>query len=202
MAIKLHGSWMSTATLRVGATLYEKGLDFELVPPFGQVPAFEDGDLKLFESRAITKYIAYKYKEQGTELVGANFSEMPIIGVWMEVEAHHFAGPSTKLVWELCIKPMIGIPVDETVVEEATGKLNGVLDVYEARLAKNKYLGGDEFSLADLHHLPNIRYILMTPKASLFTSHPHVSRWWSDISSRPAWTKAAALSDAAIPKQA
>ncbi|XP_006855530.2 glutathione S-transferase PARB [Amborella trichopoda] len=32
MAIKLHGSWMSTATLRVGTTLTEKGLDFEFVP--------------------------------------------------------------------------------------------------------------------------------------------------------------------------
>ncbi|ERN16999.1 glutathione S-transferase-like [Amborella trichopoda] len=97
---------------------------------------------------------------------------------------------------------MLRIPVDEAVVEEATGKLNGVLDVYEAMLAKNKYLGGDKLSLADLHHLPNIRYILMTPKASLFTSHPHVSTWWSDISSHPAWTKAAALSDGAILKQA
>ncbi|PIN18085.1 Glutathione transferase [Handroanthus impetiginosus] len=65
MAIKVHGSFVSTATMRVLACLNEKGLDYEFVPvdfavgehkkepflslnPFGQVPAFEDGDLKLF----------------------------------------------------------------------------------------------------------------------------------------------------------
>ncbi|ERN17000.1 hypothetical protein AMTR_s00057p00212410 [Amborella trichopoda] len=154
------------------------------------------------ESRAITNYIAHKYKEQGTELVGTDLSEMAVNAVWMEVESHHFDGPSSKLVWELCVKAMLGIPVDETVVEEATGKLNEVLDVYESMLAKKKYLGGDKFSLVDLHHLPNIRYVMHTSKASLFTSRPHLSAWWSDISSRPAWTKAVALSDAVIPKKA
>lgn len=95
-AIKVHGSPMSTATQKVLACLYEKGIEFQFVPvnmatgehksenylslnvsfsiitdpflsfylvilfsmnlislvrliqPFGQVPAFEDGGLKLF----------------------------------------------------------------------------------------------------------------------------------------------------------
>ncbi|KAJ7972927.1 Glutathione S-transferase family protein [Quillaja saponaria] len=63
----------------------EKNIDFELVPvnltagehkqppflsknPFGQIPVLEDGDLTLFESRAITQYVAEKYKEKGTDL--------------------------------------------------------------------------------------------------------------------------------------
>ncbi|KAK2457226.1 glutathione S-transferase F4 [Trifolium repens] len=63
--IKVHGSPFSIATMRVTATLYEKHLEFDfvninvrngdhkkepfiLLNPFGQVPAFEDGDLKLF----------------------------------------------------------------------------------------------------------------------------------------------------------
>ncbi|KAL3725425.1 hypothetical protein ACJRO7_030449 [Eucalyptus globulus] len=86
MVMKIYGSVNSTETTRVFAALYEKGLPFEFVPvdmragehkedhflalnPFGQVPAFEDGDLKLFESRAITRYIAHKYAEKGTPLV-------------------------------------------------------------------------------------------------------------------------------------
>ncbi|XP_059664305.1 glutathione S-transferase PARB-like [Cornus florida] len=77
-SIKVHGSVFSTAAMRVFATLHEKELPYELVPvdlragehktepflslnPFGQVPAFEDGDLKLFESRATTQYIAHSY---------------------------------------------------------------------------------------------------------------------------------------------
>ena len=39
-----------------------------------------------------------------------------------------------------------------TIVEENEAKLAKVLDVYEKRLAQSKYLGGDYFTLADLHH--------------------------------------------------
>ncbi|KAJ8620598.1 hypothetical protein MRB53_029127 [Persea americana] len=63
--LKLHGSVMSTAAMRAIVCLIEKELELELVPvnmatgdhkkepfislnPFGQVPALEDGDLKLF----------------------------------------------------------------------------------------------------------------------------------------------------------
>ncbi|KAJ0791079.1 putative glutathione transferase [Helianthus annuus] len=67
MAIKLYSTadFLSTNALRVIACLAEKELDYEAVNlntsnkehksseflsrnPFGQVPAFEDGDLKLF----------------------------------------------------------------------------------------------------------------------------------------------------------
>ncbi|KAK6286174.1 PREDICTED: glutathione S-transferase [Theobroma cacao] len=35
---------------------------------FGHVPALQDGGLKLFESRAISKYIASTYSDKGIEL--------------------------------------------------------------------------------------------------------------------------------------
>lgn len=86
MGVKVHGSPFSGPTLRVVAAAHEKELDVEFVPvnlrvgdhkqqpfislnPFGQVPAFEDGDIQLFESRAITKYIAYAYESSGNALV-------------------------------------------------------------------------------------------------------------------------------------
>ncbi|KAF8044568.1 hypothetical protein N665_7849s0001 [Sinapis alba] len=63
--IKVFGHAASVSTRRVLLTLHEKNLDFELVHvdlkdgehkkepflslnPFGKVPAFEDGDVKLF----------------------------------------------------------------------------------------------------------------------------------------------------------
>ncbi|CAN1817190.1 Glutathione S-transferase F8, chloroplastic, partial [Linum perenne] len=64
-----------------------------------------------------------------------------------------------------------------------------ILDVYEARLSKSKYLGGDQFSLVDLHHLPNIQCLLGTPSKKLFDSHPKVAAWIADIAGRPSWTK-------------
>nr|BAM14582.1 putative glutathione S-transferase [Cyclamen persicum x Cyclamen purpurascens] len=211
--LKVHGSPMSTATQRVLVCLYEKDLDFEFVPvnmgtgdhkkepfisrnPFGQVPAFEDGDLTLFESRAITQYIAHTNADKGTQLLIMEDpipKKMAIMSVWMEVEAHQFDRSTSKLAWEVVFKPMFGMTTDTAAVSEEEAKLNKILDVYEARLAQSKYIGGDSFSLADMHHLPNLGYLMETPYKSYFESRPHVSAWCKDILARPAWAKVKAM---------
>lgn len=206
-AMKVHGSLMSTAAMRVFACLYEKELEFEFIPvdmgsgehkkehflslnPFGQVPAFEHGDLKLFESRAITQYIAHEYPESGTQLLCAlDSKKMAILSVWMEVEGHQFEPAASKLTWELVFKPIFGMAIDEAVVEENEAKLGKVLDIYEARLGRSKYMACDCFTLADLHHMPNIHYLMGTRCKALFDSRPKVCEWVANIMSRPAWAK-------------
>ncbi|KAI3829592.1 hypothetical protein L1987_03718 [Smallanthus sonchifolius] len=207
MAIKLYGAAGSTATLQVQACLAEKDLHYEFVSinmsykehktpeflsrnPFGQVPAFEDGDLKLFESRAITQYLAHTYADKGNDVIIKDPKKMAIVAVWIEVESQKFDPACSKLVWELGYKPMFGMTSDDVVVEENEKKLEQVLDVYESRLSQSKYLGGDSFTLADLHHLPVIKYLMGTKAKRLFEARPHVSAWVADIQSRPAWVKA------------
>lgn len=212
--VKVHGIPLSTAAMRVMACLYEKELEFELVPvdlragehkkepfislnPFGQVPAFEDGDLKLFESRAITQYIAHLYAGNGTPLVCPDPKKMAVVSVWMEVEGHQYDPAASKLTYELAIKKFLNATADNAVVEEYEAKLAKVLDVYEARLACCKYLAGDCFTLADLHHLPTMQYLMGTQAKKLFDSRPHVSAWCADIMGRPAWSKVLAMQNKA-----
>ncbi|KAL2945440.1 Glutathione S-transferase APIC [Bienertia sinuspersici] len=78
---------------------------------------------------------------------------------------------------------------DMDVVEENKAKLNEVLDIYETRLAESKYLAGENFTLADLHHLPNLHYLTSSEEKEMFESRPHVSAWCEDILARPAWQK-------------
>ncbi|KAM3376623.1 glutathione S-transferase [Capsicum galapagoense] len=206
MAIKVHGPIMSPAVMRVVAALKEKNLEFELVPvnmqngdhkkepfitlnPFGQVPAFEDGDLKLFESRAITQYIAHTYADKGNQLLPNDPKKMAIMSVWMEVEAQKFDPVGSKLAYEIAIKPMMGKVTDDAIVAENEEKMGKLLDVYEARLKESKYLGGDSFTLADLHHAPGLHYLSGTIVKSLFDARPHVSAWCADVLARPAWSK-------------
>lgn len=207
MTLKVHGSPVSGATQRVLATLLEKGLEYEFqfldlskgqqknpsflsLNPFGQVPALEDGDLTLFESRAITQYISHTHADKGTPLVTHEPKKMAIQSVWMEVEAHQYDPNASKLMYELVIKPVFyGKSGDEDVVKEYEAKLSKVLDIYEERLKESKYLGGDEFSLADLHHLPTLNYLKGTEAWKLYESREHVKSWANDIMARPAWVK-------------
>ncbi|XP_057873942.1 glutathione S-transferase F13 [Cryptomeria japonica] len=203
--VKIHGLPFSTCTTRVLACCHEKEVEYEVIPvnlmagahkqkphldlnPFGQIPALQDGDLTLFESRAITRYLSKQ--QQGTDLLGGTVAEQAMVDVWCEVEAQQYNPPCSAVVQQIVIIPAKGGKTDEEVVKINLEKLSKVLDVYEERLAKHNYLAGDFFSLADLHHLPYTHYLVHAArKGELITSRPHVSAWWERISTRPAWQK-------------
>uniref|UniRef100_A0A1J3DAJ8 glutathione transferase n=1 Tax=Noccaea caerulescens TaxID=107243 RepID=A0A1J3DAJ8_NOCCA len=206
MVVKLYGQIKAGNPQRVLLCFLEKGIEFEVIhvdldtfeqkkpeyllrQPFGQVPAIEDGDLKLFESRAIARYYATKYAEQGTDLLGKTLEQRAIVEQWMEVEANYFNVVVLPLVINIVFKPKLE-PSDVALVEELKVKFEKVLDVYENRLATNRYLAGAEFTLADLTHMPGMRYIMNEAGLSgLVTSRENVNRWWDEISARPAWKK-------------
>ncbi|KAI4363901.1 hypothetical protein MLD38_020064 [Melastoma candidum] len=155
-----------------------RSTEFLKLQPFGELPVVQDGDFTLFESRAIIRYYAEKYKHQGTELLGKNIEERGLIVQWIEVIFH----------------PLLGLPQNEKAIAESEAKLIKVLDVYEERLSRSRYLAGEEFSLADLSHIP-FTHLLVTKvgKEQLIRERKHVSAWWDAISSRPSWRKVSQL---------
>ncbi|KAI7747694.1 hypothetical protein M8C21_029032, partial [Ambrosia artemisiifolia] len=184
MALKLYGSVASDATQRVQACLHEKEVNFEFITvniaagehktprflarnPFGEVPALEDGDVTLFESRAITQYIAYKYEGNGTDLILKDPIKLALQTVWMDTENQRFDPPFSKLI-EATIEGKNG----GQDVREYERKLESVLDVYEQRLKESKYLAGDSFTLADLHHQPGMHYLRSTKAKGWFQGRP------------------------------
>ncbi|CAG7860612.1 hypothetical protein IGI04_033812 [Brassica rapa subsp. trilocularis] len=207
--MKLHcGFIFSNWTAMFG--LHEKSLDFELVfvdwvageartktflsnlNPFGQVPVLEDGDLKLFESKAITRYLAEQYKDVGTDLLPNDAKERAIVSMWMEIDTNQFLPLASTLIRELVTKPYQGLATDFTSVQENKEKLSEVLNIYEARLGESCYLAGESFTLADLHHLPPIHYMLKMEEEGvkdLIYSRPNVTAWVEKMQSRPAWLK-------------
>lgn len=206
--VKVYGPPMSTAVSRVLACLVEKDVPFQLVTvnmskaehkspeylkiqPFGQVPAFQDDSTSLFESRAICRYISEKHANRGnTRIYGTNLLEKASIEQWIEAESQNFNPPTSTLVFQLAFAPRMKIKQDEGLIKQNKEKLTKVLDVYDKRLGESKYLAGDEFTLADLFHLPNPQYLVNgTEVKELFMSRDNVGRWWEEISSRESWKK-------------
>ncbi|XP_076936909.1 glutathione S-transferase F12-like [Bidens hawaiensis] len=207
MVAKEYGPIRSACTQRVLACYFEFGVDFELIhvdldsqehkqpdflqkQPFGQVPVVEDGDFRLFESRAIIRYYATKYSDKNPNLYGTTLEEKAIIDQWLEVEAHHFNDMVYNIVFQKLIIPKMGGKTDIDLVQNCVKKLEQVLDIYEQRLSKTRYLAGEWFTLADLSHLPGTRYLMNECGLDhLVRDRKKVNMWWDDISTRPAWEK-------------
>ncbi|CAI9755812.1 unnamed protein product [Fraxinus pennsylvanica] len=207
-AVKVYGPPLSAAVSRVLTCLLEKDVQFQLIPinlvrgeqkkpdylklqPFGQVPVFQDESITLFESRAISRYVCDKYANQGNKgLFGTNPLEKASIDQWLEVEGQNFYPPTAVLVFQLAFVPRMKIKQDENLIKQNEEKLGKVLDVYENRLGESGYLAGDEFTLADLSHLPMLHYLVnQCGRGELLTSRKNVGRWWDEISSRETWKK-------------
>ncbi|KAL8542388.1 hypothetical protein ACS0TY_003307 [Phlomoides rotata] len=203
MVVKVYGPSYASAK-RVIVCLIKKGIDFDVVDvdlfkgenltpeylklqPFGVVPIIEDGDYKLYESRAIIRYYAEKYRSQGTELLGKTIEERGLIEQWLETEAHNFQPPLYDLGVQLLFGPKLGLQLDQKRAQEN-----------EERLSNSKYLVGDMFSLADLSHLPFANFLVSSMKEYLIRDRKHVSEWWDDISSRPSWKKVLQLYPPAV----
>ncbi|KAI4319412.1 hypothetical protein MLD38_033011 [Melastoma candidum] len=207
-ALKLYGHPMSSCTARVMTCLVEKKVEFELVHvdpfsgqhkspdfqaknPFGLIPVLEDGDFVIFESRAITEYICKKYTGNGTDdlLLSDDLQQSTRVRAWVEVESHCFQPAMAPIIYQSYVVPLMGSAPDEKVIEESLEKLRKVLDIYEARLGGTKYLAGETYSLADLHHLPYMFFFTKIEGLSgpVLEERPRVKAWWEDISSRAAF---------------
>lgn len=122
MTAKLHGITASTAFQRAAVIFREKNVPFDLAPvdfinrehksdtfralhPFGQVPVLvEEDGFTLFESRAIAKYIANKYKNQGTRLIPDDEKEKALLDQWIFVETTDFDPYAAGLGFECVFK--------------------------------------------------------------------------------------------------
>lgn len=129
--------------------------------------------------------------DQGNkELLGTGTLERASIEQWLQTEANSFDPPSSELVFNLALAPLMGMEQDEVMIERSWQKLNKVLGIYEQRLQETRFLAGDNFTLADLSHLPNAQRLVSDNKcSSLITSRKRVSRWWNEISRRPSWQR-------------
>ncbi|QKX58037.1 uncharacterized protein TRUGW13939_05157 [Talaromyces rugulosus] len=190
MPLKIYGMAQSSCTRRVLVTLAEKNItDYELIivnlplgeqykpsytekAPFGKVPLLDDNGFLLYESRAICQ------------------GRLGGIRIACSIEINFFDVPIYALVWEKLIKQraQLGEP-DEALAKKNLDLLDTNLAVYEKILSKQKYLAGDEITLADLYHLPYGVEAWEVGLRDVVNKYPHVTRWFESIESRSSWER-------------
>ncbi|KAG6810036.1 hypothetical protein H0H92_013626 [Tricholoma furcatifolium] len=156
------------------------------------MPYIDDDGFILYESRAICRYIALKYADQGTKLIPTDLKGIALFEQAASIELSNFSDLVERAVHENYFKPTFyDQTADPVVFEGLIQKLDVKLDAYEKILGKQRYLAGDEVTLADLFHIPY--GVLLAPAGSdILDRKPNVarqvtSRWFKDITSRPSW---------------
>ncbi|TRM64615.1 thioredoxin-like protein [Schizophyllum amplum] len=204
MVLTLYGHAISTCTRRVGMVLMEKNVPFKFVAmdytkaehktpeylkkqPFGQVPYLDDDGFIVYESRAICRYICDKYPDQGTPLVPTELKAKALFEQACSIEASNFDPFAYGAFMEM-YKLKMGVIHNKDRMNELLATLEKKLEGYEAILSKQKYLAGDEVSLADLFHIPYGSTLPQCGYNGLESGEKlNVVRWWKDISSRESW---------------
>ncbi|KAG6843434.1 hypothetical protein H0H93_001051, partial [Arthromyces matolae] len=160
MVLKLFGNPVATCTQRVVTVLKEKQVPFEFVAvdmangehksaaylekqPFGQIPVLDDEGFVLFESRAICRYIATKYADQGTKLIPTEPKANALFEQAASIEQSNFDAFAAPAVYENVFKKWHGQTPDAAAFDGLIKKLDAKLDGYERILSKQKYLAGD-----------------------------------------------------------
>lgn len=198
----LYGHPASTCTRKVLTTLAEKNATFELYlvdlakgdhkhadhlarQPFGQVPAIDHDGFKLYESRAIIRYLDEVLA--GPALTPASAQGRARMEQWMSVETSNFTPGAMKIIYQVVFGRARGHQVDMDKVQEGRTLTGKALDVLERGLEHHPYLAGEAFSLADLCYMPYLEYLEVGGEGALMGSRPNVAAWWARIRSRPSW---------------
>jgi GST-like protein len=196
--IDVH-SWPTPNGHKVHIMLEECGLPYRAIPvnigageqfrpgfleisPNNKIPAIVDPDgpdgkpISLFESGAILVYLASKTgrflpasDREKFEVLQWLMFQMGGVGPMLG-QAHHF---------RMYAPEKIAYAIDRYTNEAR--RLYGVID---KRLSKSEWLGGAEYSIADIATFPWLRS--WQNQGVVLDEYPHLKRWFETIAERPA----------------
>src|SRR5262249_20095757 len=157
-----HGLSPSTFTRTVRLACHEKGIAYEMVDampntidplnPFRKIPAITHGDLTLYESIAILRYLERVFprpKLWPDDAVAAGmWDRWPVavsdwlVNAWLRYSAAR-AG---------------FLPVPAEMMQKYLDKTAEVTPIFDRQLGKNRFLAGDSLTAADLYLYPLYAY--------------------------------------------
>ena len=160
--------------------------EYLAINPNGKVPAFVDGDLKLFESRAINAYLASLDPKR--RLYPENLKKRAVVDQWSYWQAIHFGPSSQKLTFEKVLKEKFGRgKPDEQVIATEAKETTKLLGVFNSGLTGRDWIAGD-LSIADFA----LASTLTQRKAAGIDLEPfaNVAKWIERLEARKSWQQA------------
>jgi len=199
--MKLHVAPPSPRAFKVLAVARHLALDFELCPvdllngahlrpefaamnPNRKMPVLEEDGFVLWESNAITQYLASKKPENG--LLPSDPRKRADVSRWQFWESAHWDPGCATLIFERLLKKLFGqgdpSPAQVAKGEEEVRKLGAVLD---GRLAGRPFLCGEQLTVADFSVGAWLNYAV--PAGYPIGEFREIGRWYAGLMELPAW---------------
>ena len=156
--------------------------EFLAISPNNKIPAIVDPDgpdgapISLFESGAILLYLAGKTGK----LLPASTRDRYEVLQWLMFQMGG-VGPMLGQAHHFRIYAPEKLPY---AVDRYTNEARRLYNVMNKRLANSRYIGGKDYSIADVAVFPWLRS--WKNQGIDWNDHPHLKGWFDEISKRPA----------------
>lgn len=181
----LHGAPRSNYVRTARITLAEKGVGYTHDPampqtpeqlerhPWGKLPALTHGEVKLYETLAVTRYIDEAF--DGPALQPADPAGRARMSQWISVYNAYVDPPVLR---HIVIQRLFRDPSDEAQITAGIPDAEKAIAILDAGLAGTPYLAGGEATLADFFHVPALDYLSMTPEGEkMLAGAGNVTAW-------------------------
>jgi glutathione S-transferase len=167
--------------------------EFLAINPNGRVPVLVDGDLVLWESTAILRYLAVKAK---SALVLTSPRAQAEVDRWLSWQLAHLGPAMSKVAFERIVKKVTGQGApDEAAIAAGSAEFAKLTAILDHGLAGREYLAGT-ISIADFALAAH--FSLAATAGLDISPFPHVNAWLSRVLSRDSMRRALADAHAAM----
>lgn len=165
----------------------QRSAEYLAVNPNGKVPAVQDGRLALWESLAISQYLA---DQRPSSFFPADAGARADITRWMAWDLAGLGRATDVLLFENVLRGMFGLGApDAAAVATASDKLRANAAILEVQLGRGAYLTGETLTVADFFVAGS--WETAAAAGGPTADYSNVQRWHAAIAALPAWSKAA-----------
>jgi glutathione S-transferase len=169
--------------------------EFRAMNPMGLVPVIQDGEVTMFESNAIVRYLAARYGEGRLRPRAAK--ELAAAEQWMDWTQVNLNSPVMALFLQTVRTPPG--KQDRQSMDKAVADLHRLLPIADTRLSSSRFMAGDELSFGD------VPLGVMVWRLSCFDWRrpqlAHLDRWHRLLQERPSFKKGVMLPTGKTPEE-
>jgi glutathione S-transferase len=189
-SIKIHGLPPSTFTRTVRLGCHEKGIAYELVEampssidalnPFRKIPAITHGEVTLFESTAILRYLDRAFP--GPKLWPDDVMAAALCDQWASAVCDSMVNAALRYM-----AARFGfLPVPAEMAQKYLDKTAEVVPIFDRQLGRHRFLAGESLTAADLFLYPVYAYFPdIAELRAIADKAPNCERWAQEMAARP-----------------